>query len=194
MPAPASPACDTSGARSNERVGQAAALQLARPPLPPAWLMIASLIMDGRPDQVRTARQFISRALGDEHPRAGDALLLGSELVTNAVVHSRSRLPGGAVLVVVAQSPRTVQILVTDDGSADRQPRVAGIPGTVPRPVPGAAPGSESGNGLLLVEALADGWGYLSGPAFTTVWFSLLAAPEAASSDAPAYQGNRTPP
>jgi anti-sigma regulatory factor (Ser/Thr protein kinase) len=172
MPASASTACDASGARwselganRSERVGPAAALPLNRPPLPPAWLVIASLIVAGRPDEVRTARQFIGQAMGDEHPRAGDALLLGSELVTNAVVHSRSGMPGGTVLVVVAQSPRVVHILVTDEGSADCQPQVAGMPGT------------ESGNGLLLVEALADGWGYLGDTAFTTVWFSLLAAP-----------------
>src|SRR5579859_173747 len=92
----------------SERFGPAAALPAARPPLTPAWLVIASLIMEGRPDQVRTARQFIAQAVGDDHPRSADALLLGSELVTNAVVHSRSGMPGGAVRVVIARSPHTV--------------------------------------------------------------------------------------
>ena len=55
----------------------------------------ASLSVPGRPDQVHAARVFTSEALGDDHPCAPVAVLLVSELVTNSVLHSDSRLPGG---------------------------------------------------------------------------------------------------
>ena len=61
----------------------------------------ASLSFPGRPDQVRAARAFTSKTLGDDHPCAPVAVLLVSELVTNSVLHSDSRLPGGTVTVTV---------------------------------------------------------------------------------------------
>ncbi|MEU3169405.1 ATP-binding protein [Streptosporangium sp. NPDC006930] len=40
------------------------------------------------PDQVRGARAFVADILGDDHPLRDDAMLLTSELATNAVEHS----------------------------------------------------------------------------------------------------------
>src|SRR5690242_9890192 len=67
----------------------------AEPALLPHWLILGRVLLPGRPEYVREARKFVARAIGADHPRADAALLLTSELVTNAVTHSRSGLPGG---------------------------------------------------------------------------------------------------
>ncbi len=133
----------------------------ADPALLPYWLILGSLMLLGRPEYVREARRFVARTIGADHPRADTALLLTSELVTNAVTHSKSRLPGGTIELVVAARTAGLLISVTDNGSD------ATVPTT------GINPGGENGNGLLLVESLADAWGYLRDPARTVVWFRL---------------------
>ncbi|MFD4830405.1 ATP-binding protein [Streptomyces uncialis] len=89
------------------------------------------------------------------------AVLLVSELVTNAVRHGR--VPYWRDLVVRAEIvDDTLRVEVTD--------------GSVSMPVtrrPG--PGDESGRGLLLVETLAHDWGAFPRPygIGKTVWFEL---------------------
>lgn len=133
----------------------------ADPVLRPYWLILGSLMLLGRAEYVREARQFVARTIGADHPRADTALLLTSELVTNAVTHSKSRLPGGTIELVVAARAAGLLISVTDNGSDATVPTI------------GNKPGGEEGNGLLLVESLADAWGYLRDPARTVVWFRL---------------------
>ena len=125
------------------------------------WLTLGSVTLPGQPQQVSVARRFVAGAIGAGHPQADTALLLTSELVTNAVTHSRSRLPGGTVDVVVATRPSGLLISVTDDGSADQVPVVS------------SRPGAENGNGLLLVTRLANIWGHSRAAGRTTVWFRL---------------------
>jgi anti-sigma regulatory factor (Ser/Thr protein kinase) len=132
----------------------------ADPALLPAWLMLGSMTLPGRPEHVRDARGFVARAVGDD-PRADTALLLTSELVTNAIVHSRSRRAGGTVAVVVAKNAAGLLVTVTDNGSESGVPVAAG------------QAGDEHGNGLVLVETLADSWGCLRSDSRTTVWFRL---------------------
>ena len=48
------------------------------------------------PGQVRLARAFVARVLGESHPHADVAVLLASELVTNSVLHSGSAVSGGS--------------------------------------------------------------------------------------------------
>jgi anti-sigma regulatory factor (Ser/Thr protein kinase) len=134
----------------------------AGPALLPRWLVVARLVLPGLPEHVSEARRFVARTLGVD-PRAEAAVLLTSEVMTNAVTHSRSRLPGGTVAVVVATSPSGLLVTVTDNGSDSTIPMVR------------YRRGAEHGNGLLLVETLADAWGYLSNPARTTVWFRIRA-------------------
>lgn len=132
-------------------------------PALPRWVMLGSMTLPGRPEHVREARMLVARTLGDD-PRADTALLLTSEVVTNAVVHSRSRLAGGTVAVVAALSAAGLIITVTDNGSDSNVPEVRSNPDT-----------DDHGNGLLLVESLADEWGYLRDDQTTTVWFRLSA-------------------
>ena len=124
--------------------------------------VLGSLAIPGRPEHVREARTFAARVLAGLGPVAETAMLLTSELVTNAVRHSRSRSAGGTVSVVILQDPAGVRIEVTDDGSDTGTPVVK------------ADTFASDGHGLLLVQSLSEQWGYLrSGSAGTTVWFRL---------------------
>ncbi|WP_319113832.1 ATP-binding protein [Streptomyces sp. MI02-2A] len=75
----------------------------------------------------------------------GDAVLLVSELVTNAVIHTLStRILCGAQLV----SDTRLRLEVHDEDLTDRD---------LPRRRPGSD--DECGRGLLLVQEMAESWG-----------------------------------
>jgi len=57
-------------------------------------------VFPGTPESVSRVRAFVAEALPAD-PAAEDAVLMASELATNAVVHSASRLPGGMYSVEV---------------------------------------------------------------------------------------------
>ena len=122
-----------------------------------------SLTIRGCRSQVARARAFVARTLGPEHPGTEVAVLLTSELVTNAVLHSDSRDGGGPVTVVVARLGGWLRIEVSDTGSARSAPVVKNDVC------------ASSGHGLFLVDALAQDWGYSQRESRTTVWFSLAA-------------------
>ncbi|MEB8344067.1 ATP-binding protein [Streptomyces endophyticus] len=111
----------------------------------------------------RAAR--LARLLAAEQLRAWEVGLdldaaahVVAELAANAVTHGR--LPGRDFRLVLHVAGDTLRIEVTDT-RADRLPQVA-------------APGGESGRGLLLVGALARRWGVREGPApRKTVWAEL---------------------
>jgi anti-sigma regulatory factor (Ser/Thr protein kinase) len=123
--------------------------------------VIGSLTIAGRPDQVSAARAFIAKALGEAEPATDVAVLLASETVTNAVLHSNSRRPGGTVTITALETSGGVRIEVTDAGSELSAPVVK--------------PDNciTGGHGLFLVQTLADHWGYLRDESLTTVWFWL---------------------
>ena len=103
----------------------------------------------GSQDQVAHARAFVREAiLGC--PLADDAILLTSELCTNALQHSRSG-NGGAFEVTVCCRPGSLRIEVRDNGSASTPTR--------------QAPESrdENGRGLEVVACLAHRWGHQGG-------------------------------
>jgi anti-sigma regulatory factor (Ser/Thr protein kinase) len=129
--------------------------------------VLGSLTIPGRPDHVREARSFVAKALGELHPGRDNAVLLTSELVTNAVMHSRSRCDGGTVTVLIVESRGGVRIEIADDGSELSSPVVRGDVY------------ASDGHGLYLVQTLADQWGYVRDNGGTTVWFWLGARPAA---------------
>lgn len=127
--------------------------------------VLGSLTIPGRPEQVATARAFVSRTLSS-HQVGADydaATLLTSEIVTNAIQHTKSGVDGGTVIIVVIRVSRGVLVEIIDDGSA----------GT---PVVKGDLYAAEGHGLFLVQHLAAQWGYLRDPAGTTVWFHLPTA------------------
>ncbi len=132
---------------------------LSPPPVPgittSAWAL--RRVFAGRADQVRHARRFVKDAL-DECPVADLVVLLSDELVTNAVVHTRSG-DGGLFEVRVWSRPTSACVAVIDGGS-DGKPSPA-APDTV----------HESGRGLALVDALATHWGHAGGSDGRITWF-----------------------
>lgn len=129
-----------------------------------AGAVLGSLTIPGRPEHVREARAFVTKALGDLHPALDNVVLLTSELVTNAVTHSKSRRRGGTVTVVIAESAGGLRIEVSDEGSELSAPVVRGDVY------------ASDGHGLFLVQTLADQWGYVRDSRSTTVWFWLAAS------------------
>lgn len=113
-------------------------------------------------DQVRHARDFVTELLGDTHPLRDDAVLLTSELATNAVEHAGA--PGDRpreFLVTVTFVEHGVLITVQDPGSA-----------RIPCPrTPG--PDAVGGRGLTLVNTLAARWGFHRDSIGTVIWFEL---------------------
>ena len=110
--------------------------------------------------QVAAARAFLSTILAD-CPAAEEAVLCLSELATNAVLHSRSREPGGSFTVRAHLDAQRLHVEVSDQGG--------------PWDSPGRASTDEqTGRGLLIVGQLASRWG-CAGHSRTgwTVWYEL---------------------
>ena len=115
----------------------------------------------GRADQIAHAREFAKRVLGP-YPLADEAVLLVSELATNALEHT-STGSGGQFQVTICRTGTSLLIGVSDCGS-DKTP--------APGPLD---PESETGRGLGLIELMAERWGYCGDQHGLTVWFELQA-------------------
>lgn len=120
------------------------------------------------PAQVGEARRFLAGLL-DGCPVADDAVLCLSELVSNAVVHSHSRHPGGSFTVRVQLHGQRLHVEVCDQGG--------------PWHPPGRASADEqNGRGLLIVGQLAVRWGCEGHSQYGwTVWYEIecrLSGPE----------------
>ncbi|ACZ92014.1 ATP-binding protein [Streptosporangium roseum] len=121
----------------------------------------------GLPEQVSAARAWAVSCLPADCPRVDDVALVVSELVTNAIVHSTSGLPGGTIAVRVELQAGAVAISVVDAG---------------PRPVPARRQPGESGWGLAdIVAALADAYEATTTPAGRCAWCRLDWEPGAAA-------------
>ena len=130
----------------------------------PAAVVLGSLTVPGRPEEVGRARSFVAGLAGPSACGAGaadTAALLTSELVTNAMLHTNSGTADGTVTIVVVDVAGGLIVEVIDDGAPDRGPEVQGDRY------------ASHGHGLFLVEQLAARWGYLRDVAGTTVWFQL---------------------
>ncbi|MFC6936841.1 ATP-binding protein [Actinomadura yumaensis] len=103
-------------------------------------------------------RVFARDILGADHPRLDDIGLCLTEKFTNATLHTASG-KGGWVTVTVRTGRGVVRTEVTDDGADGRRPCT--------RPGNGF---SEHGRGLMLIDALAERWGYDEAGPRTTVW------------------------
>ncbi len=137
-----------------------------RPGSTPRPSILGSVTVPGEPEQVSLVRRLVARTLAAAGLPGIDsdaATLLTSELVTNALLHTDSGLPGGSVTVVIRALPDGILVEVVDDGAA-------GTPVVKDDALAG------EGQGLYLVQQMAAQWGYLRDKAGTTVWFYLAAA------------------
>jgi anti-sigma regulatory factor (Ser/Thr protein kinase) len=122
--------------------------------------VLGTLTLPGNERSVARARRFVRDAIGTDHPAFDDAELCTSELVTNAVAHTASRL-GGQVTVTIALGVGVLRVGVTDDGARGCLPYVR------------EEPLAEDGRGMLIVTTLATEWGVDATSAGTTTWFRL---------------------
>ena len=126
--------------------------------------------MPADPSSAAVARRFVRDALDGwgaaEFEEA--ALLLTSELVTNALLHARS-----APDLTVRLLDGRLRVSVADDAPAPPTRKHYGT-------------GAATGRGLLLIESMASDWG--SDPASNgkVVWFELVSAENSPSGAAAA--------
>ena len=114
--------------------------------------------MPATPAAPHLAREFVRTwACPDHLVDSHEALLLVSELVTNAVVHGE-----GPIQLTVRCAETRAVIAVTDGG-----PRLPVIPAK--------APGADAlaGRGLWMLVTLADDWGIRADPDTKTIWFAM---------------------
>ncbi|CAD5960098.1 ATP-binding protein [Streptomyces cyaneofuscatus] len=132
------------------------------------------------PAEVGRARRWarsrlVGSGIGDDEPLAETLILLISELVTNAVVHTgcpavlRMLFGGGGG----AGEPGTVRVEVAD--ASDRPPLQRHAEGE-----------DTNGRGLELVDGLADRWGWQPEGAGKQIWCEVdRGAPAVVVQDAP---------
>ena len=117
-------------------------------------------VFPGRHDQVAYARAFVQATPGPVSV-VDEAVLLVSELCTNALLHTASGYDGTFEVAVYLGS-LSVRIEVRDGGAA-QAPSVRQPVGTF----------AEYGRGLDLVELLSDRWGYSGDSNGRSVFFEL---------------------
>ncbi len=121
----------------------------------PSW----ARAFPGSPQHVSAARRFVACLLGGS-PFCDDAVVVVSELFTNAIIHTDSGKPGGLVVVQVSRWLLGVRVAVTDQGSSKLP--VIGDGGAY-------LEAAESGHGLYLVNSLAEHLDWHDDPSGRTI-------------------------
>jgi anti-sigma regulatory factor (Ser/Thr protein kinase) len=145
-------------------------------PVRPTELHLCRIRLTAGPAAAAEARSHVRAAI-----RAWDvpvdrdvAVLLTSELVTNAIRHEA----GGTITLAVSYSPGQLRVDVHDTSRS--------------LPVAAEAPGdAETGRGLMLVAALSAEWGFSRTPAGKAVYFTLASGPAVAGGGGRGPQGPR---
>ena len=125
----------------------------------------AVVLLPYTPSSVALARRDLVSdlaAAGIHEQAVGDAALVVSELLSNAIRHA-APLTGAQVRVTWSLDHDALRIAVSDAGD-----------GPLPQ-VTEPAPGAPGGRGLGIVESLSDRWGVLREDGMTTVWAQLTA-------------------
>ena len=125
------------------------------------------VLLPWAPSSVATARWQLAadlREAGLVSNAIGDAALVLSELLSNAIRHARP-LPGALVQVSWSLRDGSLTVSVRDGGGPTR-PHSGHPP-----------PSALGGRGLEIVECLASTWGVQASTDGVTVWATLAASP-----------------
>jgi anti-sigma regulatory factor (Ser/Thr protein kinase) len=134
-----------------------------RRPRAEGQLGVAAWVLAGCPEQVAGVRRWAQAVAASWRAAAADTGLVVSELVTNAIQHTRSGRPGGTVIVAIAGGWDGVTVHVHDQGATNGQM-------SRPRPADAGRDGlTEGGRGLPIVIAVSTEWGTLPA-AWCDVW------------------------
>jgi anti-sigma regulatory factor (Ser/Thr protein kinase) len=119
--------------------------------------MEATIRLSPHPTSARAAREFVDQTLnGWGRPEQTEAaVLLTSELVTNAIIHARTQ-----VAVTVRAADEGLRVMVVDESEEQPSPRWE-------------TDELGGGRGLKLVDALAASWGVAPEAGGKAVWFEL---------------------
>ncbi|TYB52379.1 ATP-binding protein [Nonomuraea sp. PA05] len=126
--------------------------------------LLTEVVVPGDTSSVPLLRRCVTLVLtAAGHRDLERVRLVLTELLSNAVVHTRSGLPGGLVAVQVSEvGDGLVRIVVADAGAL-----------TIPQPRL-SEDHEDHGRGLVLVEAQATRWGTQPGSLGTSVWAEVL--------------------
>ncbi|MCT7357105.1 ATP-binding protein [Streptomyces sp. 15-116A] len=136
-------------------------------PQAPVTVRMFSQRLSATPRGARLARRFTTRQLDVWGIPYGSGLsdtvsLIVAELAANAVLHGR--LPGRDIALRLTARPGTVRVEIADP----RGERLPVLPDTLPDG------DTDTGRGLLLVDALATRWGVGTEPGpGKTVWAEI---------------------
>lgn len=127
----------------------------------------AHLALPAQPTAPARARRFVSATLGKWHVDGGDdAVLVVSELVTNALLHARSPMT-----VRLAEEPDgALRLSVEDASPVAPRTRAFSIE-------------SGTGRGLRLLESIAEAWGVEPVEGGKVVWCRIRPGASAAFGD-----------
>jgi anti-sigma regulatory factor (Ser/Thr protein kinase) len=124
----------------------------------------ATVLLPHASSSVRTARRKLAEALAESHVAstvADDAVLILSELLSNALRHARP-LASGDVRVAWRLAPDGLLEVEVTDGGGPTRPQQS---------TPSIS--ARGGRGLDIISALAGDWGVRVSPTETTVWAVL---------------------
>ncbi len=117
--------------------------------------MRAEGVFPREPGAIADARRFVASELhGLDGTMIEEAILMVSELATNAITHA------GSAFRIGIDRHQEIRIEVTDAGRGE--PAVQAI-----------EPTALDGRGLLIVQELARTWGVQHSDTTKTVWFTL---------------------
>lgn len=126
---------------------------------PDGWSTTAAMCVSRRDrtlESIASVRRFVGSELRDlPRPIRENALLLSSELVTNAAMHAQT-----SYCVIVRRDASALRISVIDRSTSRPQVR---------HPLPSEC----HGRGLSLVEMLSDEWGVTPLTRGKSVWFVI---------------------
>jgi anti-sigma regulatory factor (Ser/Thr protein kinase) len=134
------------------------------PPFEPVPVTnLSQIFLSVAPEAARAARDFTKATLAEWQldELVTEAVLIASELVTNAIRHGGCCVDGTPVELAWQRQASRVICMVTDCNS---KPPVLGV----------ADQDAESGRGLQVVAALASTWGWMMlGATSKAVWAAL---------------------